>query len=117
MTSVRIAALVPTLLALTLSAGCRPRAAEPLPPRLDAAGVVEPRAFVPDSATAVRIAVAVWIPIYGERHIRRQRPYYAVLKGDVWTVTGSLPRDHLGGVALAEISRFDGRILRVEHGR
>src|ERR1043166_8217020 len=27
---------------------------------------VPPHGFVPDSATAVRIAVAVWIPIYGE---------------------------------------------------
>src|SRR6266699_3847220 len=27
-------------------------------------GYVPPKGFVPDSATAVRIAVAVWIPIY-----------------------------------------------------
>ena len=34
-----------------------------------AKGYVPPSGFVPDSATAVRIAVAVWIPIYGAAHI------------------------------------------------
>ena len=83
---------------------------------------VPPEGYVPDSATAARIAEAVWIPIYGERQIREQRPYVARLHGEVWTVLGSfppLPPGELwqGGVAEAEISKRDGRILRVSHGR
>lgn len=78
---------------------------------------VPPSGFVPDSATAVRIALAVWIPIYGEEQIRLERPYIAELRGEVWTVNGSLPNATVGGVAVAEIAKHDARILRVSHGR
>jgi len=81
-------------------------------------GYVPPNGFVPDSGTAVRIAVAVWIPIYGASQIRSEQPYVATLKDGVWTVTGTLPRQYnLGGVAMARISKRDGRILFVLHGQ
>ena len=76
-----------------------------------------PAGYVPDEATAIRIAVAVWEPIYGSGRIAREKPYQAVLRDGVWTVTGSLPRRMLGGVAIAEISKRDGRIIRVSHGK
>jgi hypothetical protein len=77
-----------------------------------------PNGFVPDAATAMRIAEAVWIPIYGEAHIAAEKPFKATLKGDVWTVTGKdLPPNTLGGFAEADISKRDGRILRVIHGQ
>ena len=78
---------------------------------------VPPNGFVPDSATAVRIAVAVWMPIYGSRQIASQRPFVARLEDSVWTVTGTLPPGHVGGTALARIGKRDGRILSVTHGR
>ena len=82
---------------------------------------VPPAGFVPDSLTAVRIAEAVLTPIYGSAQIARQHPLRATLRGDVWTVEGSLhaPPGMLaaGGVAVAEISRRDARILRVSHGK
>ena len=65
-------------------------AAETTPPKF------KPKdGFVPDAKTAIKIAVAV----------------------GVWTVEGSLPADRLGGVALAEIAKDDGRVLRVSHGQ
>jgi len=77
--------------------------------------------FVPNAATAIRIAEAIWIPIYGEAQIEGERPFTATLKDGLWTVTGSLHAapglEAIGGVALAEIARRDGRILRVSHGR
>jgi hypothetical protein len=73
--------------------------------------------FVPDEKTAIRIAVAVWEPIYGEEKIAAEKPYQAKLKNDVWEVTGSLPGLILGGTAIAEISKKDGTILRVSHGQ
>ncbi|HET7584740.1 MAG TPA: YbbC/YhhH family protein [Gemmatimonadaceae bacterium] len=81
---------------------------------------VPPQGFVPDARTAVRIAVAVWSPIYGEDHIAGEAPYQATLHDSVWTVEGTLHCGGpvcLGGVAEAEIARRDGRILRVSHGR
>jgi len=81
-------------------------------------GYVPPNGFVPDSSTAVRVAVAVWIPIYGASQIRSEQPYVATLKDGVWTVTSTLPRQYnLGGVAMARISKRDGRILFVLHGQ
>jgi hypothetical protein len=78
---------------------------------------VPPKGFVPDAKTAIRIAVAVWSPIYGEAQTQSEKPFVASLKNGVWTVEGSLPKDRAGGVAIAEISKSDGRILRVSHGR
>ena len=80
-------------------------------------GYLPPNGFVPDSATAVRIAVAVWIPIYGARQIRSEQPYVARLKDNVWTVTGTLPRGMVGGTAEVRIAKGDGRILFVLHGK
>lgn len=81
------------------------------------ASYVPPNGFVPDSRTAIAIAEAILEPIYGADTIRRERPLQARLKGVVWTVTGSIPDGMVGGVALIQISKADGRILRVTHGR
>ena len=79
--------------------------------------VVPKNGFVPDEKTAIRIAEAVWTPIYGEEKLNAERPFHATLKAGVWTVEGSLPEGTLGGVAVAEIAQRDGRIIRVSHGK
>ena len=76
--------------------------------------------YVPDAATAIRIAEAVWTPIYGERKLRSERPFDADLRGNVWQVHGSLPPakhgwETIGGTVEAEIDRQTGKILRVSH--
>jgi hypothetical protein len=71
--------------------------------------------YVPDAKTAVKIAVAVWEPIYGEEKIAGEKPYRARLTNGVWVVEGSLPAGSVGGVAIAEIAKDDGKILRVIH--
>lgn len=73
--------------------------------------------LVPDARTAISIAVAVWTPIYGEKQIASERPYRATLADGKWTVTGSLPKGWVGGTAVAVISKSDGRVLRVSHGK
>ncbi|HZS47052.1 MAG TPA: YbbC/YhhH family protein [Blastocatellia bacterium] len=77
--------------------------------------------YVPDKETAIRIAEAVCIPIYGEDKVQREKPFVASLSNGVWYVHGSMPRPHhsgmKGGVAMIEISKDDGRILCVIHGK
>ena len=73
--------------------------------------------FVPDERTAIRIAEAVLIPIYGEKSVRQERPYNATLTNDIWTVTGHIPENYVGGVALVEISKKDARVIRIDHGK
>ncbi len=79
--------------------------------------VVPKDGYVPTKDVAIKIAVAVWEPIYGADKIAHEKPYRATLTEGVWTVKGSLPKGAKGGVALAEISKADGRIIRVSHGK
>ena len=80
-----------------------------------------PGGYVQDEKTAIAIAVAVWIPIYGEERIEKQKPYIAELRDGVWYVSGTFHQPLFGGmkggVAEAEISKDDGRVLRVIHGK
>lgn len=73
--------------------------------------------YVPDAVTAIRIAVAVWEPIYGKEQIEKEKPYQATLIDGVWVIKGSLPTGMAGGVAVAEISKQNGTIIRVSHGK
>jgi hypothetical protein len=71
--------------------------------------------LVPDEKTAIAIAVAVLAPIYGQRQIKLESPFRARLNGDVWTVEGTLPRNHVGGVATVTLSKEDARIISFVH--
>lgn len=82
--------------------------------------------FVPDSTTAVTIAEAVLIPVYGKEKIEAERPFKAVLENGVWTVNGTLHCPDgkggvttrcVGGTAEVKLSKADGRIIRMIHYR
>ncbi len=73
--------------------------------------------FVPTKEVAIEIALAVWKPIYGEKEIRRQKPYKAELKDGIWHVRGTLPEGWKGGTAMARINKQTGCILFVNHGK
>jgi hypothetical protein len=79
-------------------------------------GYVPKDGFVPDKITAIKIAIAVWVPVYG-KIIYSEKPYSAELKNGVWFVQGSLPEGSLGGVAEILIQKSDGKILKVIHGK
>ncbi len=80
-------------------------------------GVVPDAGFVPDEVTAIRIAEAVLIPIYGQKKVGSERPFSAKLTKGVWKVEGYLPEGASGGVAEVRIDKRDGRILHVIHGK
>ena len=76
--------------------------------------------YVPNQETAVRIAEAVLIPIYGEKLVARERPFHATVKEKVWTVSGTLHCPDggnacFGGTAMVQLSKEDGRILYITH--
>ena len=85
---------------------------------------VPPNGVVPDAETAVVIAEAVLTPVYGRKQVGSEKPFKATLKGETWEVEGSLhcerlgggPHDCVGGVALVDISKRDGRVTRITHG-
>jgi hypothetical protein len=70
--------------------------------------------LVPDKETAIKIAEAILVPIYGKK-IYKQRPFVATLKSpNVWAVEGTLHTTK-GGVAYIEIQKKDCKILKVYH--
>ncbi len=72
--------------------------------------------FVPDEPTALKIADAVAVGQFGEQRISRERPFFARLRGDIWTVQGTLhPEGADGGTAVVKLSKIDGRVLFVVH--
>jgi NTF2 fold immunity protein len=84
------------------------------------------RDYVQNAETAVAIAEAVLIPVYGRQKIESERPYKAVLGGDVWRVSGTLycpngePQSEsnptcAGGVAVVELSKHDAHIISMTH--
>jgi alpha-L-fucosidase len=72
---------------------------------------------VPNAATALKIAEAIWLPIYG-KDILNQKPFQATLnkEGTIWTVQGTQKQPSPGGTAYIEIQKSDCKILKVTHG-
>ena len=81
-------------------------------------GYIPKAGFVPNSETAIKIAEAVWFPIYGN-NIYDKKPFVAKLvDSTIWIVTGSLPEERMrGGVPYIEIQKEDGRVLIVKHSK
>ena len=79
-------------------------------------GYVPADGFVPNEETAIKIAEAVLVPIYGER-VLEKKPFIVKLEGDVWSIKGSLPEGYLGGVPYVKIQKSDCKILMVGHSK
>jgi hypothetical protein len=73
--------------------------------------------LVPDEETAIKIAEAIWVPIYGES-VLDNKPYNVTLQGDsLWIIVGSLEKGACGGVPYIHIMKSDCRIIRVFHSK
>ncbi len=73
--------------------------------------------LVPNRNTALEIAKAIWVPIYGEE-VLSKLPFNVKLKdSSIWIVTGTLPKGMKGGIPYIEISMSDCSILKVGHGK
>ncbi|MGH2642780.1 MAG: YbbC/YhhH family protein [Chitinophagaceae bacterium] len=74
--------------------------------------------YVPNKKTAIKIAEAIWLPIYGEE-IYDDTPFIATLKdSSVWVVKGTFKNDYMnGGVPYIWIQKKDCKVLKVIHGK
>jgi hypothetical protein len=72
---------------------------------------------VPNASTAIKIAEAAWLPVYGKM-ILKEKPYTATLKNDsLWIVKGKMHESGAeGGTAYIEISKKTGAIYLITHG-
>ena len=73
--------------------------------------------IIKDSITAINVAEPILFGIYGKEHIQKQRPYESYLIDNYWIITGTLPKDSVGGTFLIIIDARDGKILKIIHGK
>jgi hypothetical protein len=80
---------------------------------------------VPNEEAAIKIAEAIWYPIYGES-IYEKKPYEITQKNGIWIVRGTIQRPKItdttititcGGVPYIEIRKADCKILKICHGK
>ncbi len=80
---------------------------------------VQPKeGVIPDQSLATVVGRAYLEPIYGKAVIDRELPLRATLKGGVWTVVGSRPKNQrifLGGLAEIKLCQSNGRALSITH--
>jgi NTF2 fold immunity protein len=72
---------------------------------------------VADEATAVKIAEAVFPPVFGTEEVSKYSPYHATLKDGVWTVYGTLKPNARGGTPMMTIQKTDGRVTEMWHSQ
>src|SRR5690242_532970 len=70
--------------------------------------------YVPNEETAIKVAEALWLPLYGA-NIYNHRPFKAMLQDSIWVVEGTLDDGARGGVPHAEIRKKDCKVIRLYH--
>jgi hypothetical protein len=76
--------------------------------------------IVPDEKTALKIANAVWLPIYGGKSLFGYSYKIELIEGKFWSIVG-IQRikkffGSVGGGPYVEIDRKTGAILQIGHG-
>lgn len=70
--------------------------------------------YVPNEETAIKVAEAIWLPIYGDEAVEGCKPVVAkLINSTVWVVKGTGSPHQKGGVLYAEIRKSDCKILKV----
>jgi len=81
-------------------------------------GYVPPNGFIADQQTALKVADAILVGVYGEKQIATERPLkVAPVKHDVWLVWGTVPKNLVGGAAVIKLSKKSGRVLFLTHAQ
>jgi len=70
---------------------------------------------VPDAGTAIKIAKAVWITIFGEEDLRWRIFHVQLIDNSVWLVRGVLVFRMYGGSPYIKIDKKTGAVLDITH--
>ena len=78
--------------------------------------VLPAEGFVTNKETAIAIAYAISLPVYGKKQLDSELPFRAELKDGVWTVLGTLKCQNCeGGTLVVLIDKPTGKILFMTH--
>ena len=72
--------------------------------------------YLPDEKTAIQVAKAILISVYGEVTVKNEEPFTASLEGNIWTVKGAV-RPYPSGNAEVKLSKTDGAVLFLTHSQ
>ena len=78
-------------------------------------GFIPKNGYVPDKDTAIAIAYAVAVPVYGKDTVAAEKPFRAELEGGRWTVLGTLHGKGPGGTVIVQIDQGSGKICYLSH--
>lgn|SRR5690348_3511854 len=73
--------------------------------------------IIKDSLTAINVAEPILFSIYGKDNIIKQRPYEIYFIDNYWVISGTLPKNYIGGTFLIIIDSRDSKIIRITHGK
>ena len=73
--------------------------------------------LIKDSIIVISIAEPILFSIYGKDNITKQRPYEIFFIDNYWIISGTLPKDYLGGTFLIIIDSRDSKVIRITHGK
>ncbi len=74
------------------------------------------RGVIPNAEIAASIAYDYVKAVYGENDAIREQPYQVqLLNGQIWSVSGFLPQETLGGTFHIAIEKFTGKIWYIYH--
>ena len=73
--------------------------------------------IIKDSLMAINLVEPVLFSIYGKDNITKQRPYEIYFIDNYWLITGTLPKEYVGGTFLIIVDSRDSRIIKITHGK
>ena len=75
------------------------------------------RILINNEKELVEIVEPILFIIYGKETILNERPYDFYRFGDFWVLTGTLPKESLGGTFNIKINRRTCKVISIYHGK
>ncbi len=73
--------------------------------------------LIPKKKNAIDYAEVILFEQYGQEQIEFEKPYQIYLIDDYWIIFGTLPKNYAGGVFELVIDSWNGKIMRMSHGK
>ncbi|HMC02264.1 MAG TPA: YbbC/YhhH family protein [Flavobacteriaceae bacterium] len=73
--------------------------------------------LIPEKESAIKYAEILLFEQYGKENIENEKPYRVYLIDDYWVIFGGLPKNYVGGVFELVFDSWNGRVLRLSHGK
>ena len=66
---------------------------------------------------AIKYAELILFERYGKGQIEFEKPYQVYMIDDYWVIFGTLPKNYRGGVFKLVFDSWNGKVLRLSHGK